>query len=99
MRGIGVHRGAPHQTFASQTASHDNFMAMSNLMYRAGANLNTKPKIGSLDSSQRTQILRTPSSVGRSDFGGAQLTTVRAAITRVRAGGCVAPKKKGVKRS
>lgn len=99
MRCIGVHRAAHHQTFASQSASHDNMMAMRNLMYRSGANLQTKPKTGSLDSSQRTQLLRTPFNVGRTDFGGVQTTTVRDAITRVRAGGCVAPKKKGAKRS
>ena len=99
MRSIGVHRAAHHQTFASQTASHDNLMAISNLMYRSGANIHSKPKTGSLDSSQRTQLLRTPSSVGRTDFGGAQTTTVKDAITRARAGGSVAPKKKGAKRS
>jgi len=99
MRSVGVHRAAHHQTFASQTASHDNMMAMNNLMYRSGANLNSKPKTGSLDASQRTQLLRTPASVTRTDFGGAQTTTVQNAITRVRSGGTVAPKKKGAKRS
>ena len=100
MRSIGVHR-ASHQTLASQTASHDNMRVMNNMMFRAGSNLHSKPKTGSLDSSQRTQLLRTPNaeSAARTEFGGSQTTTVKNALTRVRGGGSVAPKKKGAKRS
>jgi hypothetical protein len=88
MRSIGVHRTA-HQTFASQTASHDSMASLNNMMFRAGS---SKPKVGSLASSQRTQLLKTP--VTRTNFGGAQTTVVNSALHRVRSGGSVAPKKK-----
>jgi hypothetical protein len=109
MRSIGVHRGVAHQTFASQTAAHDSSVVMSRLML--GARVVDSPlstqiqgyhlqkKTGSVDSSQRTHFLSAPSSLTRTDFGSVQTATVRSAIGRARAGGAVAPKKKGAKRS
>lgn len=80
----------------SQTASYDSMASMNKLMFREGVKNESKPKVGSLDSSQRTQFLKTP--VARTNFGGAQSTVVNRALTRVRSGGSVAPKKKGALR-
>ena len=102
MRSIGVFRGASHQTLSSQTSSHDGFTAMNRLLARniSGSRL---PKTGVMQSSQRTQLrsIRPLESNGyaRTNFGGAQNTVVHNALSRVRGGGCVAPKKKGAKRS
>lgn len=98
MRSIGVFSAAGPQTFASQTSSHDGFYAMNRNLSRNLAQGARLPKVGVMQSSQRTQLRSVQPAQGilaRTDFGGAQSNVVNDALRRVRSSGACAPKKKG----
>jgi hypothetical protein len=101
MRSIGVFSASGPLTFASQTSAHNGFYAMNRSLARNVSP--TLPKVGVMQSSQRTQLRSIQPSagmLGRTDFGGAQTTVVNDALRRVRNAGSCAPKKKGaIKRS
>lgn len=81
MKSIGVFRTTP-TTFASETNSHDNFLAM-----RRQQGPYVKPKVGCITSGQRCAILgATPivKTLDRVDFGGFVTNDVKSAIRRVR---------------
>ena len=97
MRSIGVFRSSATSTFASQTNAHNGFYAMNRMLTRHVSSPSL-PKVGVMQSSQRTQ-LRSMQPLGIIDLGGAQKTVVNDAIRRVRNDGTCAPKKKGANRS
>ena len=98
MRSIGVTKSSGPQPYASQTSAHNGFYAMNRALSRnltPGASI---PKVGVMQSSQRTQLRSVKPAagiLGRTDFGGAQTTVVNDARRRVRNAGSCAPKKKG----
>ena len=97
MRSVGVFRSSANSTLASQTNAHNGFYAMNRMLSR-NVLAPTLPKVGVMQSSQRTQ-LRSMQPLGLMDLGGAQNTVVNDALRRVRNAGTCAPKKKGAKRS
>jgi len=98
MRSIGVTRSSGPQAFASQTSAHNGFYAMNRALSRNVAPAARLPKVGVMQSSQRTQLRSVQPAagiLGRTDFGGAQTTVVNDALRRARNAGSCAPKKKG----
>ena len=97
LRSIGTMRSAPATTFASETASHDSFFALKRSMTTAKAEQNRLPKVGVLSSSQRTDLKVSSFANRRTQFATKNSNDVKCALTKVRGGGCVPPKKKGAK--
>jgi len=102
MRSIGVFSPSGPQPAASQTSAHNGFYVMNRALSRTLAPGARLPKVGVMQSSQRTQIRSVQPAagiLGRTDFGGAQTTVVNDALRRARNAGSCAPKKKGAIRS
>ena len=82
-------------TLASNTASQGASFAMKRNMSVAKAEQNQLPKVGVLSSSQRTGLQVSSFANRRTRFQTQNKNDVKSALTKVRSGGCVAPKKKG----
>ena len=95
LRSIGTMRSAPATTLASNTASHDSFFAIKRAMTVAKTEQNQLPKVGVMSSSQRTGLQVASFANRRTRFQKGNGNDVKCALTKVRGGGCVAPKKKG----
>jgi len=94
MRSIGLFRSGT-TTLASTTASHDSFFAAKRSMALQKTEQNRLPKVGVLDSSQRTSLRVSSLANLRTQFSSQNINDVKSARTRVRNYGSVAPKKKG----
>ncbi len=88
-------RSAPATTLASNTASHDAFFALKRAMAVAKTEQNQLPKVGVMSSSQRTELQVASFASRRTRFQKSNGNDVKCALTKVRSGGCVSPKKKG----
>ena len=95
VRGIGTIRSAPATTLASDTASHDSFFAVKRAMAVAKTEQNQLPKVGVMSSSQRTGLQVASFANRRTQFQKSNGNDVKRALSKVRGGGSVAPKKKG----
>jgi hypothetical protein len=95
LRSIGTMRSAPATTFASNTASHDSFFAIKRAMTVSKTEQNQLPKVGVMCSSQRTGLRVASFANQRTRFQKGNANDVKSALTKIRGGGCVSPKKKG----
>jgi len=97
-RSVGVHReGAT--TLGSDTVSRDNFFSMKRMMAVQKVEQNRLPKVGSMDSSQRTALKVSSFANLRTQFATVNYNDVKDAKRRTRNAGSVAPAKKGGNRS
>jgi hypothetical protein len=110
MRSVGVYRESGSTNLASNTNSHDQFLAAQRDKTREHVRENMVKKVwdeqhkyikksfNTLDSSQRTSIITSdlkPSTFNRTNYNGNLNTNVvKSALSRVRNSGCVPPKKK-----
>jgi hypothetical protein len=96
-RCIGIFRSGT-TTLASNTVSHDQNFSLKRNMVLQKVEQNKKPKVGVMDSSQRTSLK--VSSLGnlRTQFATRNGNDVKNALIRTRNGGSVSPKKKGAAR-
>ena len=97
-RSIGVHReGAT--TLGSDTVSRDNFFSLKRSMAIQRVEQNRTPKVGSMDSSQRTALRVASFANLRTQFATVNYNDVKSAKRRTRNAGAVPPAKKGANRS
>ena len=96
MRSIGLFRSGT-TTLGSNTVSHDSFFASKRSMAIQKTEQNRLPKVGVLDSSQRTSLRVSSLANLRTQFATRNTNDVKSALVRVRNYGSVAPKKKGAK--
>ena len=97
MRSIGVFRSTATPTLASDTVAHNTTFINQRMMARQNVQANEKPKVGTLDSSQRTSIRASSASANQTiitPHASGNKNTVNAALNRVRNAGAVPPKKK-----
>jgi len=97
-RCIGIHRPQGQTTLGSDTVSRDNFFSYKRSMCFQKAQQNRIPKVGSIDSSQRTSLLLSSFGNLRTQFAKVNYNDSRDARRRVRNSGSVAPPKKGANR-
>ena len=93
-RSIGVHREGT-TTLGSDTVSRDNFFSMKRLMTVQRVEQNRIPKVGSMDSSQRTALKVSSFANLRTQFATVNYNDVKNAKRRTRNAGAVPPAKKG----
>ena len=96
-RSVGVHREGS-TTLGSDTVSRDNFFSLKRTMAVQRAEQNRIPKVGSLDSSQRTALRVASFSNLRTQFATVNYNDVKNAKRRTRNAGSVPPAKKGANR-
>ena len=110
MRSIGVHRDSGSTNLASDTNSHNQYLASQREKTRQQVHANMVKKVwddnhkyikksfNTLDSSQRTSIVSSHlnyDTINRTSFNGnLNKNVVKSALSRVRNSGCVPPKKK-----
>jgi len=97
-RSIGVHREG-RTTLGSDTVSRDNCFSLKRSMAVQRVEQNRIPKVGSMDSSQRTALKVASFANLRTQFATMNLNDVKDAKRRTRNAGSVAPAKKGANRS
>jgi len=97
-RSIGVHREGT-TTLGSDTVSRDNFFSLKRTMVIQRVEQNRIPKVGSMDSSQRTALRVASFSNLRTQFSTVNYNDVKNAKRRTRNAGAVSPAKKGAIRS
>ena len=97
-RSVGVHREGT-TTLGSDTVSRDNFFSMKRLMAVQRVEQNRIPKVGSMDSSQRTALKVSSFANLRTQFATVNYNDVKDAKRRTRNAGSVPPAKKGANRS
>lgn len=97
-RSIGVHRDQSRTTLGSDTVSRDNFFSMKRSMAVQKVEQNRLPKVGSMDSSQRTALKVSSFANLRTQFTTVNYNDVKDAKRRTRNAGSVPPAKKGAAR-
>ncbi len=98
MRSIGTFR-AGTTTLASDTVSRDQHFAAGRAMVIQKVEQNRIPKVGVMDSSQRTSLRVASLGNLRTQFATRNGNDVKSALIRTRNAGAVAPKKKNAKGS
>ena len=98
MRSIGVFRSGT-TTLGSLTASHDSSFSAKRAMVVQKTEQNRIPKVGIMQSSQRTALRVSSLANLRTQFATQNKIDVKNALSRVRNSGCVAPKKKGASKT
>lgn len=104
MRSIGVFQSSNSTPqVALSTIANESYYVNQRMMSRQNVQANQKPKVGTLDSSQRTYIRAASASADRTQMitphASKNSNTVNSALNRVRNAGAVAPKKKGANKS
>ena len=99
MSSIGLFRAANYQPqLASDTVLHNGYVSNQRHSARQHAELNKKPKVGSLDSSQRTYLRGVSTTINHPGMSTphtkGNVNTVNSALRRVRSAGTVPPPKK-----
>jgi hypothetical protein len=97
-RSIGVHRDQSKTTLGSDTVSRDNFFSLKRSMAVQKVEQNRIPKVGVMDSSQRTALKVSTFSNLRTQFATVNYNDVKDAKRRTRNAGAVPPAKKGANR-
>ena len=86
-------------TVGSNTASRDNSFSLNRAMVFSKAEQNKKPKVGVLDSSQRTALQISSFSNLRTQYATMNKNDVNSAIRRTRNYGYIVPPKVGAVRN
>jgi len=95
---FGMFRASSQPQLASNTILHNGVVSNQRHAAREHVERNQKPKVGSLDSSQRTYIRATSTTIHHpgmsTPHSKGDVNTVNSALRRVRSAGSVPPPKK-----
>jgi hypothetical protein len=102
MRSIGVFRSSgTTPQLASDTIAHTTVVSIQRNVARENGIQNQKPKVGSLDSSQRTYLRSSAATISQQSLitphTSKNVNVVNSALRRVRSAGTVPPLKKNAK--